>query len=110
MNKWMASGVLLLGAVFAFFAYWGVETVDSRAIKAIGAAFLFGCYCAIVVFGTAGKKRTLSLAGQAVLGFALAIAMAALFDATPEGYVLAAVLGLVLGFTADKWVEYIQLP
>lgn len=110
MNKWAVLGVLFFGGLFALFAYSRVDAFDSRAIKVISAAFLFGSYCAIVVFGNADKKRTLSLAGQTVLGFAFAIALAALFNATSDGYIVAAVLGLVLGFTADKWVDYVQLP
>ena len=110
MNKWTVFGVLFLGGLFALFTYWRVEALDSRAIKAVGAAFLFGSYCAIVALGTTDKKRTLSLAGQTVLGVSLAITSAALFNATSEGYILAAVLGLVLGFTADRWVGYVQLP
>ncbi len=38
------------------------------------------------------------------------MAIAALFNASNEGYGLAAVLGLILGFTADWWVEHVQLP
>ena len=110
MNKWTILGVLFFGCLFAIFAYWRIDALNSRAVKAITAAFLFGSYFGIVVFGTAGKKRTISLVGQTVLGFFLAIALAALFNATSEGYILAAVLGLALGFTADKWVEYVQLP
>jgi hypothetical protein len=110
MNKWTIFGVLFFGCLFALFAYERFDAMDSRAVKVIAAAFLFGSYCAIVAFGNADKKRTLSLAGQTVLGFSLAITLAALFDATSEGYILAAVFGLALGFTADKWVEYVQLP
>ena len=110
MNKWAVLGILFFGCVFAVIAYWRIDALDSRAVRAIFAAFLFGSYCAIVAFGTADKKRTLSLAGQTVLGFSLAISLAALFNATSEGFVLAAVLGLILGFTADKWVDYVQLP
>jgi len=110
MSKWTILGVLFFGCLFALFAYWRVEALNSRAVKVIAAAFLFGSYCAIVAFGTADKKRSLSMSGQTVLGFALAITMAALFNATTDGFVLAAVLGLVLGFTADKWVGYVQLP
>lgn len=110
MNRWSILGVILFGALFALFAFWRVEIFDSRAVKFVTVAFLFGAYCAIVAFGTADKKRSLSLAAQTVLGFGLAITVAALFDASTQGFALAAVLGLVLGFTADKWVEYVQLP
>ena len=110
MNRWTILGVIFFGALFAFFAFLRVDVLDSRAAKGITAAFLFGCYGAIVIFGTADKKRSLSLAGQTVLGVFLGLTLAALFNAPSEGFVLAAVLGLILGFTADRWVEYIQLP
>jgi hypothetical protein len=110
MNRWTILGVVFFGAVFALFAFWRVEVLDSRAAKGITAAFLFGSYCAIVAFGTAEKKRSLSLAAQTVLGVGLALCLAALFNASPEGFGLAAVLGLILGFTADRWVDYVQLP
>ena len=110
MNRWAVLGVLLFGGIFAVFAFWRVDTVDSNTIRGIITAFLFGSYCAIVGFGTWGKKRTLSLSGQTLLGVALACAIAALFDAPPVGYLVAVLSGLVLGFTADKWVEFVQLP
>ncbi len=110
MNRWTILGVIFFGGLFALFAFWRVEVLDSSAVKGITAAFLFGSYFAIVAFGTAEKKRSLSLAAQTVLGVALALAIAALFNASSEGFALAAVLGLILGFTADKWVDYVPLP
>jgi hypothetical protein len=110
MNRWAILGVILFGALFALFAYVRVEVLDGRAVKGIVAAFLFGAYCTIVIFGTADRKRSLSLAAQTVLGVALAVALAALFQAPPSGFVFAAALGLVLGFTADLWVKHVQWP
>ena len=110
MNRWTLLGVIFFGALFALFAFWRIEVLDTRRAKAVTSAFLFGSYCAIVAFGTADKKRSLSLAGQTLLGVVLALTFAALFNASPQGFVFAAVLGLVLGFTADRWVEYVQLP
>jgi hypothetical protein len=110
MNRWTVLGVIFFGALFALFAFWRVEVFDSRAAKYITVAFLFGAYCAIVAFGTADKKRSLSLAAQTVLGVGLSLTVAALFNASHQGFYLAAVVGLILGFTADKWVEYVQLP
>ena len=110
MNRWSLLGAILFGAVFALFAFWRVEVVDSHAARGLIAFFLFGFYCAIVIFGTTDKKRSLSLPAQALLGVVLACAIAALFSASTDGYILAVVLGLALGFTADRWVEYVQLP
>ncbi len=110
MNRWTILGTLLFGGVFALFAFWRVDVLDSGSTKAIISAFLFGSYCAIVVFGSDGKRRLLSLARQTFLGVALAFSIAAMFGASPQGYFLAAALGLVLGYTADLWVLHIQLP
>ena len=110
MNRWTTLGTLLFGGVFALFAFWRVDVIDSGSAKAIISAFLFGSYCAIVVFGSDGKRRLLSLARQTFLGVALAFSIAAMFGASPQGYFLAAALGLVLGYTADLWVLHIQLP
>lgn len=110
MNRWEVLGALLFAGLFALFAFWRIEAFDSTALRGVIAAFLFGFYCAIVVFGTAGKKRTLSLASQTSLGVIFACTLAALFAAPLAGYFVAALLGLILGFTADKWVELIQLP
>jgi hypothetical protein len=110
MNRWSLLGAILFGAVFALFAFWRVEAVDSHAVRGAVAFFLFGFYCAIVIFGTSDKKRSLSLSAQTLLGVALACAIAALFGAAADGYMLAIVLGLVLGFTADRWAAYVQLP
>ena len=110
MNRWSLLGAILFGAVFAMFAFWHVDALDSRVVRGLVAFFLFGFYCAIVIFGTSDKKRSLSLSVQTLLGVALACAMAALSGATTDGYILAVVLGLLLGVTADRWVEYVQLP
>ena len=110
MNIWSLLGAVVFGGVYALFAYWRVEALDSRTIRALIAVFLFGFYCAVVIFGTSDKKRSLSLSWQTLLGVFFACAIAALFNATPEGYSVAVLLGLLLGFTADKWVEYVQLP
>ncbi|MGQ4583689.1 hypothetical protein [Lysobacter sp. F60174L2] len=110
MNLWSLLGAVLFGGVFALFAFWGVEGLDSQVIRGVVAFFLFGFYCAIVIFGTSDKKRSLSLPAQTLMGVALACAIAAIFGATAEGYFLAVALGLVLGFTADRWVEHVQLP
>lgn len=110
MNRWSLIGAVVFGATFALFAFWRIETVDSNIIRGVIATFLFGFYCAIVIFGTSDKKRSLSLSAQTLLGVALACAIAALFGATSQGYTLAIVLGLILGFTADRWVEHVQLP
>ena len=110
MNRWMILGAMIFGGVFALFAFWQIEVPNPRTTRYLIAVFLFGFYCAIVAFGTAEKKRSLSLPAQTVLGFALAIAIAALFQASSEGYAVAAILGVILGFTADKWVESVPLP
>ena len=110
MGLWSLFGAAIFGGVFALFAFWRVDAVDSNAVRVVIAAFLFGFYCAIVVFGTSEKKRSLSLAAQTLLGTALACAIAALFGATAEGYIAAVLTGLILGFTADWWVVHVQLP
>jgi hypothetical protein len=51
----------------------------------------------------------LSLPLQTWLAVGLSCAMAALLDASAEGYMAAVTLGVVLGLTADLWVRYIQL-
>ncbi len=52
----------------------------------------------------------MSLPTQTLLGVLFACAIAALFGAAREGYTLAVVSGVVLGFTADMWAKHIQLP
>ncbi|MCC4618300.1 hypothetical protein LL972_20280 [Xanthomonas campestris pv. asclepiadis] len=110
MNRWEVFGAIFFGSIFALFAVFRFEILDARAAKGIAAVFLFGIYCGIVAFGTAGKKRSLSLPGQTVLGIGVALTIAALFSPPTEGFALAALLGLILGFTADRWVEHVQLP
>ena len=110
MNRWTLLGAIVFGGVFAIFAFWGVDVIDSRAVRWMFAVFLFGFYCALVAFGTSDKKRSLSLSAQTFLGMTLACAMAALFGASSDGFIAAVLIGLVLGFTADKWVQYVSLP
>lgn len=110
MNRWSLLGAVVFGGVFALFAFWRVEVVDSHVMRGVVAFFLFGFYCAIVVFGTSDKKRSLSLPAQTLLGVALACAIAALFGASSDGYIAAVLIGLILGYTSDKWVEYVKLP
>ena len=110
MNKWSLFGAVLFGGVFALFAFGRVEQFDSRAIRFLAAAFVFGSYCALVIFCTGDEKPSLSLLGQTLLGVACALAIAALAGASHNGYVAAGVLGLILGFSADVWAKHIQLP
>jgi hypothetical protein len=110
MGPWSLFGAAIFGGVFALFAFWRVDAVNSNALRFVIAAFLFGFYCAIVIFGTSDKNRSLSLAAQTLLGIALACAIAALFGATSEGYIAAILTGLILGFTADWWVIHVRLP
>ncbi len=110
MNRWSIIGALFFGGVFAFFVLLRVDAVNPIEIKGMIAFFLFGFYCAIVIFGTSDKKRSLSLLAQTLLGIAVACAIAALFGASANGYLAAVVIGLVLGFSADWWVQHVQLP
>ena len=110
MDRWSLLGAAVFGGVFALFGFWRIEAVGSHAARAVIAFFLFGFYCAVVIFGTAGKKRSLSVLAQTLLGITFSCAIAALLGASTEGYVLAVALGVVLGFTADWWVEHVQWP
>ena len=110
MNRWTILGTLLFGGVFALFAFWRVDGLDSSSPKGSSSAVLFGSVGAIVVFGSDGKRRLLSLARQTFLGVALAFSIAAMFGATPQGYFFAMLVGLMLGYTADLWVLHVQLP
>ena len=110
MNRWSLIGALFFGGVFALFASFDIGAGNSQAIKGVIAFFLFGFYCAIVIFGTSDKKRSLSLLAQTLLGVTVACAIAALFGSSTNGYIAAAVIGLVLGFTADWWVQHVPLP
>jgi uncharacterized membrane protein HdeD (DUF308 family) len=110
MDRWSLIGVGLFGAIFALFTFFRIESTDSLAVRVGIAAFMFGVYGAIVAFGTAGRTRSLSLFDQTLLGVTLALAIAAVFNASIEGFLLALVLGVLLGFTADRWVDHVQLP
>ncbi len=110
MNLWSLVGAIVFGSIFAFFTFWGVETLDSHTTRGVVSVFLFGFYCAVVILGTSDKKRTLSVLNQTLLCIAFSCAIAAIFGASLEGYFLAAALGLVLGFTADMWVKHVQIP
>jgi hypothetical protein len=110
MGRWSLIGAVFFGGVFALFAFWRVDVIDSQTARALAAAFLFAFYCAIVAFGTSGKKRSLSLSAQTLLGMALGVILAALFDAPAQGYIAAVLIGLILGVSAHKWVAHVQLP
>ncbi len=107
MNRWSIVGAIIFGGVFAFFALLRADAVNPIEIKGLIAFFLFGFYCAIVIFGTSDKKRSLSLLPQTLLGIAVACAIAAVFGASASGYSAAVAIGLVLGFTADWWVQHL---
>ncbi len=109
-QRWGIIGALIVGAIFALFTFVRLEAFNSFTARAIAAAFLFGMYLAIVAFGTAGRRRTLSLAMQTGLCVLVTCVIALLFHAPPVGLLLAAILGVILGYTADKWLDYIQLP
>jgi hypothetical protein len=101
---------LIYGGLFALFASWRVEALDARGVKAVLAAFLFGTYCVVVVIGASGKRRSLSVLNQTLLGVGLSVTIAALFQAPAGGYGVAVLLGVILGFTADYWVEHVRFP
>ncbi|RYG98761.1 MAG: hypothetical protein EON58_06150 [Alphaproteobacteria bacterium] len=112
MNRWWLLGVILFGCIFALFGFLRIslDVMDARSLRVILGLFLFGCYYGIVAFGTSEKTRSLSVLAQTLLGIALALAIASLASASIQGYVLAVALGLVLGFTADFWLEYVRWP
>ena len=110
MNRWTILGALSFGGIFALFALGPSHLTESGTWRWAAAAFLFGTYAALVIFATSGRKRSMSLPTQTFLGVLVACAIAALFGAAREGYMLAVVSGVVLGFTADMWAKHIQLP
>jgi len=115
MSRWSFLGAIAVGGVFALFAFWRIEAghatlACSQTARFVVAAFLFGFYCAIVIFGASGKKRSLSLTVQTFLAVVLSCSIAALLGAGADGYIAAVLLGLVLGITAHKWVEHVPLP
>jgi hypothetical protein len=110
MNLWSLLGAVFFAALFGLFAYFRFDSLNSMAVKGIAAFAIVGFYGAIVIFGTAEKKRTLSLAWQTLLGMFASLTIAVIYQAPDEGMVAAAVLGLILGFFADKWAVHLQLP
>ena len=62
---------------------------------------------ASIGFDTAEKKRSLSLLVQTLLGSLVAVAVTALTDTTAEQLAIAALVGTLLGWTADLWVKHI---
>lgn len=110
MNRWWLLAACLFGGIFGLYSFLRFEGAVSDLGRTVIAFFLFGFYCALVVIGTSGKKRSLSLLAQTLLGVALSCTIATLFAASGEGYLLAVILGLILGFTADWWINHLQLP
>ncbi len=110
MNIWSLLCAVFIAALFGLFAYLRLDSLNSLAVKGIASFAIVGFYGAIVVFGTSDKKRTLSLAWQTLLGMFASVTIAVIHQAPDEGLVYAAVLGLILGFFADKWVVHLQLP
>jgi hypothetical protein len=111
MGRWSIVGAVVFGVFFtALVLLRRADAIDSHTVRAGGAVFLFVFYCALVIFGTSGKKRTLSLTAQTWLGVVFACAIAALFRSSPEGYMLAIVLGIAFGLTADWWARHVPLP
>jgi hypothetical protein len=69
---------------------------------------IFAVYLIIVVSGTSGKKRSLSVAWQTILGVMTGLVIASIFELGIDGYGAAALIGFVLGFTADYWTKYLS--
>ena len=110
MDRWTILGALIIAVIFVLFAFFRVESLDSRTVQALIACFIFAFYCGLVALGTAEKKRRISTTAQTMLGVVSAAAIAAVFGASAQGYTVAVVLGVVLGFTADIWAKYVQTP
>jgi len=109
MNRWEILGAAFFGAIFALFFFLRIDAVDSTAARGGVVVFLIGFYWAIVVIGNDEKKRSLSLSGQTLLGVVFACAIAAVLAAPPVGYLVAVLLGLVIGFTVDMWIHKLPL-
>ena len=109
MDRWTWAGAAVVGTGFAISAYARFDHIDSATVRVLVGVFLFGLYSGVVVLGTEGKKRSLSSRMQVALGVAFSCAIAALAGASTEGYILAVLLGLVLGLTADMWVMHVDI-
>ena len=110
MNRWEILAAVACGLVFSVFAYWRIEGTESEMLRGVSAAFVIGLYGGLVVIGTSDKKRSLSVAWQVLLGVFASLTIAMLWSATTAGYLLAILLGLVLGITAHMWAKHMQLP
>ncbi len=110
MNLWSLIGAVFFAAVFGLFAYFRLDSLNSMAVKGIASFAIVGFYGALVIFDTSDKKRTLSLAWQTLLGIIASVTIAVIYQAPNEGLISAAVVGLFLGFFADKWAVHLQLP
>jgi len=108
MNRWSIIGAIFFGAVLAFYKLFSLDAVNPIEIKGFIAFFLFGFYCAIVIFGTSDKKRSLSLLAQTLLGIAVACAIAAVFGASGNEYSAAIAIGFVFGLTAHWWLRHMR--
>lgn len=105
MNRWAVIGAVLFGIVFADFAFWQIDMLNSRTTRLIVFSFLLITYCALVAFGTTDKKRKPTLAREILLGVGFTLTTAALYHASLEGFIAAVATGVVLGLIAAVWVN-----
>ena len=96
MNRWAALVFLACGPA----VLWRVETHadDSLPVRMALGAFLIGGF---VGMGAMRGKDRPSTPVQVTVGVAVALAIAALAHAPGEGYVAAALIGVLADFTSD---------
>jgi hypothetical protein len=100
---------IVVGFAMAFALLGGLSigfSVPGIALLSVAGA-LFGAIAAPEIEPRAFRRPALWQTGFAILGCLL---VAALLGAGADGYALAAVLGIILGFLAPHWIKHLSLP
>lgn len=110
MTRWMILGAAVFAAIFVAAAFVVRPPPEPRALQFGAAVSVFAFYVGLVVCTRLDRKPAMGLLLQTTLGVLAAVAIAAVLGFSAGAVGAAALLGLILGFTADIWVKHVQLP
>ena len=107
MSPWLPIASICIGLLYTAIQALMYVRLASVGTNRFVALWLVTSYIFLIGFDTTEKKRSLSLLVQTLLGSLVAVAVTALIGATAERLAIAALVGTLLGCTADLWAKHI---
>jgi riboflavin transporter FmnP len=107
MKLWMPIAAISVGLIYTALKLFVRHGFASVEVNRFVSFWLIVSYIFLIAFDTAEKKQTISMLLQTMLGALTAVAAMFLIGATAEQLAIAALIGTLLGWTADLWAKHI---